>query len=207
MKILTLSDKILPFIYSPKVKKRFTDIDFIIGCGDLPYDYLEYVLNALDKPLFFVHGNHDQKVETRSGIERNSPRGGMNLHRKVINFKNVLIAGIEGSNKYRPGDYQYTQFEMWLNVVSLVPKLYLNRLKYGRSLDIFVTHAPPQGIHDDTDLPHNGIIAFRWLIKNFSPEYFVHGHVHIYRPDTVSRTIIGKTMVVNTYGYQEIELE
>jgi Icc-related predicted phosphoesterase len=207
MKILTLSDKILPFIYSPKVKERFDNVDFIIGSGDLPYYYLEYAMNALDKPLFFVHGNHDPKVENYSNIEREAPRGGVNLHRKVMKFGNILIAGVEGSIRYRPGDYQYNQFEMWLNVISLVPRLYINRLKYGRSLDIFVTHAPPKGVHDDTDLPHRGIIAFRWLIDNFYPRYFVHGHVHVYRPNTDTRSVVGKTIVINTYGYQEIELE
>ena len=54
MKVLSLSDKIVSFIYSPKVRDRFSDVDLVIGCGDLPYYYLEYVLNALDQPLYFV---------------------------------------------------------------------------------------------------------------------------------------------------------
>ena len=205
MKILMLSDKMLPFIHSPSVKDRFGDVELIIGCGDLPYYYLEYVLNALGKPLFFVHGNHDRKVEVKSGIERDAPRGGVNIHRKIVNHKGILIGGIEGSIRYRPGAFQYTQTEMWTNVLSLVPKLLYNRINYGRSLDIFVSHAPPKGIHDDTDLPHQGIEAFRWLIEKFSPKYFLHGHVHVYRPDISVKTKVGDTMIINAYGYQEIE--
>jgi len=56
MKILSLSDKTISFIYSPQVQNRFQGVDLIIGCGDLPYYYLEYALNALDVPLFFCEG-------------------------------------------------------------------------------------------------------------------------------------------------------
>jgi Icc-related predicted phosphoesterase len=41
----------------------------------------------------------------------------------------------------------------------------LNKLKYGRYLDILVTHAAPRGIHDAEDWTHIGIKAFNWLIK------------------------------------------
>jgi uncharacterized protein len=96
---------------------------------------------------------------------------------------------------------------MWTMVLSLVPGLILNRLRYGRYLDVFITHAPPWGVHDQEDLPHQGIKAFRWLIKNFQPAYHFHGHIHVYRPDTVTQTRLGRTMVINTYGHREIVLD
>ena len=40
MKVLSLSDKVVSFIYGPQVKCRFKDVDLVIGCGDLPYYYL-----------------------------------------------------------------------------------------------------------------------------------------------------------------------
>jgi len=91
-------------------------------------------------------------------------------------------------------------------VLSLVPKLLLNRLRYGRYLDIFVSHAPPWGIHDRPDLPHQGIKAFRWFLKTFRPAYHFHGHVHVYRPDAITETRFHQTLVVNTYGYREMEI-
>ena len=57
----------MSFIYSPQVRGRFEDIDLVLGCGDLPYFYLEYVLTALNVPLFFVRGNHANKVEYGAG--------------------------------------------------------------------------------------------------------------------------------------------
>jgi len=207
MRILALSDKIVPFIYSPQVKRRFQGVDLILGCGDLAYYYLEYVLNALDISLFFVRGNHDEVVEYAVEGQRTAPHGGLDLHRRLVHHEGLLLAGVEGSLRYRPGNFQYTQAQMWGHVFSLVPGLIKNRLIYGRYLDILITHAPPDGIHDDTDLPHRGIKAFRWLIKVFQPAYFFHGHVHIYRPDTANETCIGNTQVINSFGFREVEVK
>lgn len=204
IKVLSLSDTIVRFVYSPKIRSHFKDIDLILGCGDLEYYYLEYVLTALNAPLFFVRGNHDKVVEYSGIGQRTAPGGGVDLHRKVIRYKGLLLAGVEGSLRYRYGQFQYTQAEMWQNVFSLVPALLYNRLRYGRFLDIFVTHAPPSGIHDREDLTHQGIRAFRWLIRVFQPAYHFHGHIHIYRPDEVTETLIGATRIINTFSYREM---
>lgn len=205
-KILSLSDTIVPFIYSTQVRKRFKNVDLILGCGDLKYYYLEYVLNALDVPLFFVRGNHDKVVEYNEAGQRTAPAGAVDLHRRVINHDGLLLAGVEGSLRYRPGKFQYTQQDMWAHVLSLVPQLLLNRLQYGRYLDIFVSHAPAWGIQDREDLPHQGIKAFRWLLKVFKPAYHIHGHVHLYNPENERRTRFGRTCVVNTYRFQVTQM-
>lgn len=206
MKILSLSDATVPFIYSPQVRARFSDIDFILGCGDLSYVYLEYVLTALNVPLFYVRGNHDKVVEYTSWGQRTAPAGGTNLHRTMVRHKDLILAGVEGSLRYRPGRYQYSQGEMWGHVLRLVPALLANRILYGRFLDVFVTHAPPAGIHDAEDLPHQGINAFRWLLEVFKPAYHFHGHIHFYHPDTITETRFKRTQVINTYRFRETEL-
>ena len=207
MKVLALSDKVISFIYSPQVRDRFRDADIIIGCGDLSYFYLEYVMNALNKPLFFIRGNHDRTAEYSANIMRTYPHGGIDLHRRVLNHKGLLLAGVEGSLRYRPGHFQYSQSEMWWHVLALVPTLVYNRLMHGRYLDIFITHAPPASIHDCDDLPHQGIAAFLWLLKVFKPAYHFHGHVHRYRPDDVSRTKFQQSYVINTYPYCDMDME
>lgn len=206
MKILSVSDIELGLIYSTHIAKRFSDVDVIISCGDLPYYYLEFMISMLDKPLYFVRGNHASKHEYGVGGVRTAPWGAINLHRKVLRAANgLLLAGIEGSLRYNRGPYQYTQEEMWWMVLSMVPALLVNKLRFGRYLDIFITHAPPWKIGDMEDLPHQGIKAFRWLIKTFQPAYHLHGHIHIYRSDKTEPVRVGRTLVVNTYGYREIE--
>jgi Icc-related predicted phosphoesterase len=91
---------------------------------------------------------------------------------------------------------------MWWHVFSLAPRLMVNRLLYGRYLDVFITHASPWGIHDQPDLPHQGIKAFRWFDRVFTPAYHFHGHIHVYRPDTSLETKFNHTWVINTFGYR-----
>jgi len=49
--------------------------------------------------------------------------------------------------------------------------------------------------------------AFRWLIQTFKPGYHFHGHIHVYRQDTVTHTQFQDTQVINTYGYLETILD
>jgi Icc-related predicted phosphoesterase len=207
IKALSLSDIPVQFIYSSQVRRRFADAEIVIGCGDLPYYYLEYVLGSLDVPLYYVRGNHDKETEYEAEGERVAPVGGVNLHRKVVNEQGLLLAGVEGSLRYRTGPFQYSQKEMWFHIFSLIPALLVNRALYGRYLDVFVTHSPPAGIHDKSDLPHQGIKAFRWFIEVFQPGYHLHGHIHIYRPDAITETKHGQTRVINTFGFRETTIE
>ena len=134
------------------------------------------------------------------------PLGAIDLHRKVLRSESgLLLAGIEGCNRYNKGPYQYTQGEMWQMVLELAPRLMINKIRYGRFLDLFISHAPPWQIHDQDDWPHQGIKAFRWLIQVFKPRYHLHGHIHIYHNNAVRETQIGPTTVMNVYGYREFE--
>lgn len=207
MNILSISDVVIPFIRSHEISKRFREVDFVIACGDLPYYYQEYIIKHLNIPLYFVRGNHDCLIEHGSDGERTAPRGGIDLHQGTVHKHNLLLAGVEGSIRYnQQGDFQYSQSEMWGHVLRLVPRLLLNRLIYGRYLDIFVTHASPWEIHDKPDWPHQGIRAFAWLLKHFKPKYHFHGHNHIEWPDTIIETQVGETLVINTYGYRQQDL-
>ena len=60
-RILAVSDIELPYIYKAVGGKTFKDIDFVISCGDLPNEYLGYIISMLNKDLYYVRGNHAQK--------------------------------------------------------------------------------------------------------------------------------------------------
>jgi Icc-related predicted phosphoesterase len=202
MNILAVSDKIVDWIYNPKIRLVLSDIDIALGCGDLPMEYLEFIVSSLDIPVYYVHGNHSLPNHTN----KQEAHGSLCLHSKVIAYQGYTFAGIDGSLRYNYGIYQYSQFGMWLYVIKLVPSIITNKRKYGNYLDVFITHAPPWGIHDQSDLPHRGIKAFRWFIAIFQPAYHFHGHIHVYRPDAIIYTQFGKTKVVNAYGYQKVSL-
>jgi uncharacterized protein len=207
MKILAVSDIELGLIYSAGISERFKDIDLIVSCGDLPYFYLEFMVSMLNKPLYFVHGNHANQVEHTAAGYKYKPDGGTNLHKRIVHEQGLSIAGVEGCLQYNYGPYQYSQAEMWYYVFSLIPGLLINKVRTGRYLDIFVTHAPPWHIHDQDDRPHQGIKAFRWFDHIFQPRYHLHGHIHIYRNDTPITTRFEQTSITNVYGYRMITIE
>ncbi|MFW5799606.1 MAG: metallophosphoesterase family protein [Spirochaetota bacterium] len=227
MKFLTISDVVLDNLYSEHIKDRFHNIDAVLACGDLPHNYIDYIISMLDVPLYFVLGNHDtyyynferERNKYRLDfypslfptiqIERNVYKlsfGGINLHMKIVDFNGVLIGGLEGSMRYNNKILQYTESEMWWNMVKMVPKLIFNKVTKGRYIDILITHAPPFGIHDQEDPCHKGFKTFLTFMKLFRPKYLIHGHIHLYDNYTAIKDTYKDTIVLNTYGYQIIEI-
>jgi Icc-related predicted phosphoesterase len=205
VKILAVSDQIVERVYTLSSNGHFQDVELILGCGDMPYTYLEYLVTILNTPMFYVPGNHDPQFDTRS--EKAHAEGGSNLDLKIVRYKKFLIGGFGGSIRYRPdGTNQYTQAEAYARAYRLLPYLYINRMQYGRALDILISHSPPFGIHDDTDPAHNGLKALNWLIRIAQPRYHFHGHTHFYKRNLANaETMIGITKVVNVYPYKKIE--
>ena len=58
MKLLCIADHVDPIIYSTGLKARFPDVDLVLSAGDLSLDYYDFIVSSLNKPLYFVFGNH-----------------------------------------------------------------------------------------------------------------------------------------------------
>jgi Icc-related predicted phosphoesterase len=202
MKILCVSDQIDPLVYSDSIKTRFADVDMILGAGDLHVEYLDFIVSNLNKPLFFVLGNHH--TQNMIGDWSCCPDT-MNIGSKVRQEGGIIVAGLGGSMRYNLGPNQFTDFQMFLEIAKLVPALLYNRLFRKRYLDILLTHAPPKGIHDKPDICHSGFKAFLWFIKIFKPKYLVHGHIHLYDLKDIRCTRCMQTEVVNAYGHYVID--
>jgi calcineurin-like phosphoesterase family protein len=210
IKILTVSDKVDEMLYSPAIRRLCADVDLVLGCGDLPFYYLEFIVTMLGGPLFYVVGNHANAVRMQYEPREKwqYPGGCENIDGRVVRYQNVLIAGLEGSMRYNSNPYfQYTEREMAWKMWQLAPSLIWNKLFYGRYVDILITHAPPQGIHDKPDRCHRGFRAFVTFMERFRPRYLIHGHVHVYSPLETIETVYGDTTVINTYGYRTLEID
>jgi Icc-related predicted phosphoesterase len=206
MKILALSDSVVAGVYSPNICQKYAGVDLVIGCGDLPYYYLEYVVTMLPADLYYVHGNHDKPQVMSSGITVTEPRGCVSLDGRTLRVGNTILAGLGGSMRYTPGAaHQYSEVEMRQRIFRLLPSLMLNKIRYGRYLDILVAHSPAHGIHDGSDLPHRGFNSFLTLMRLFKPRLMLHGHVHIYRTSTVVTTPYMQTTVINVYPERLVE--
>ncbi len=196
MKILTVSDRVEPTLYDSFEHDRYHGIDLILSCGDLPPEYLTFLVSKFNTPLYYVCGNHDIRFQSKT------PSGCRNLHAEMIQFRGVNILGLEGSRWYNGGPYQYTERVM---------KRIIKRLRFKiwrkKGINIVITHAPPRKIHDAEDRCHRGFKSFLKLIYNYSPDYFIHGHIHKMFEDPSQRvTLLNHTKVINTYGYYIFEI-
>ncbi|HEY5731033.1 MAG TPA: metallophosphoesterase [Anaerolineales bacterium] len=206
MKILAVSDEVVERLYSLCNNGHFNDIELIIGCGDLPYPYLENIVTFLNVPLLYVPGNHDPTFSPEDS--KTYAEGGSNLDQKLIRLKTFLIGGLGGCIQYHPGGTnQYTQTDAYLRTFRMLPRLLMNRINYGRYLDILITHSPPFGIHDDNTQVHTGLKAINWLINIAKPRYHLHGHTHFYRRNLeASKSTHRGTKIINVHPYKVLDV-
>jgi len=202
LKLLCVAERIDSFVFSKFIKERF-DVDGVLCAGDIPLDYIDFLASSLEKPVFIISGNHHFYSATDEKPNAEPVRSC--LHRTIAG-KDVLIAGASGSIRCNKNPLQYTDAQMFFHIFALIPALIVNKLKYGRYLDIFLTHAPPLGINDYADPCHRGFIAYRWFIERFKPRFHVHGHIHLYDPKAVRAVQYKNTTVVNACGHCVIEL-
>ncbi len=219
MKILCVSDQIDPLIYSNSIKERFGDVDLVVSAGDLPMDYLGFIVSTLNKSLLFVFGNHNLKelvyyrpsTEDRLSMRRatmdNCDSGATYIGFRVKREQGITFMGLGGSIQYNHGPNQFTDGQMMRQIIRRIPRLCINKLLHGRWLDVLVTHAPPQGIHDKSDPCHRGFKSFLWFMRVFKPRYLIHGHIHLYDLNDVRSTQYDETLVVNAYSHYLIDTE
>jgi Icc-related predicted phosphoesterase len=206
-KILTVSDQVVERIYTLAADGHFQDVDLILGCGDLPYTYLEYLLSILNVPLYYVPGNHDPAYNIHRPLSY--AEGGSNLDLKTASDNGLLLAGLGGSIRYRPdGVNQYTQRQAFSRAYRLLLRLLVSQKRYGRKLDILITHSPPFGVHDDDSQAHQGLKALNFLIHTVQPRYLFHGHTHFFRHNLEECvTQVGRTIIMNIFPYKVIEID
>lgn len=167
MKILIIADEENKGLWDFYSKDKTKDIDFIISCGDLHPDYLQFLVTMAACPLYYVRGNHDHHYDA------NPPLGCTPLDDDVVVEHGIRIAGLGGCMRYHPGADMYTEKEMKARVKKLNRKIF-----WKKGVDILVTHAPAAGYGDMDDLPHKGFECFNKFLDKWKPQYMLHGHVH-----------------------------
>ena len=173
MKILFLADEESKMYWEYFKKEDFKGIDVIVSCGDLNPSYLSFLTTMVGVPLLYVHGNHDDKYNVKP------PEGCICIEDEIYEYEGVRFLGLGGSNRYKPGENQYTQKEMTKRVKKLWWKLKRNK----------------------------GFDVFNRLIEQYRPKYFVHGHVHMsYGRQFVRLDKVGETTVINAYEKYIVEI-
>jgi uncharacterized protein len=219
MRVLCVADHVDPLVYTSTIKERMNDVDLVLSAGDLPMEYHGFIVSCLNKPLLFVFGNHNLK-RMKYFVKRREPSygwdddpyhlqrfGSIHVGGKVVLRKGLIVAGLGGSMLYNKGPNQFTDFQMTMRALRLIPKLLWNRVFHGRYVDILLTHAPPREINDRPDRCHTGFGVFLWLMRTFKPRYLVHGHVHLYDLNARRRARYRETIVINAYNHVLLDVE
>lgn len=196
MKILVIGDEPSKSLWDYYDRKKLEGIDLILSSGDLPSEYLSFLVTFASCPVLYVHGNHDEKYEKKP------PEGCICIDDNIYEYEGIRILGLGGSMRYRKGDHQFTEKEMKQRVIKLFFKIWKKN-----GFDILLTHAPAQGINDQMDLPHRGFEIFRSLMERYEPKFMIHGHVHMnYGYQVPRETKYHNTIVVNAYEKYIIEI-
>ena len=192
--------------------------DLILGCGDLPFEYLGYLMNALDVPLVFVPGNHDPDLSgyrvSRAGLTLRAglparapwPDGAVSADGRVVDVAGLRIAGW-GLPPLPPRPQPVQR------PAAGAPQPSAGRpcpapatSREAHQVDVLLSHAPPLGVGDGSDPVHQGFPALNVLTARLQPAALLHGHVD---PDPAGREDhrLGRTIVRNVTGWQLFDLE
>jgi len=183
VRVLAVSDEVSEALWADPSLARGAEL--ILACGDLPFEYLGYLMNALDVPLVFVPGNHDPDVSgyrtSRAGLTLRAglparppwPSGAISADGQVVDVAGLRIAGLGGSRRYTPGPNQYTDWQQGRRGRRLALRARLRR----RRVQVLLSHAPPAGVGDGPDAPHQGFPILNALARQLSPGLLLHGHV------------------------------
>ncbi len=196
MKILVISDVACKALWDYFDKSRLEGIDLILSSGDLPANYLSFLVTFAPCPVLYVRGNHDDSYAEKP------PEGCICIEDKIYVHEGVRILGLGGSMRYNDGINQFTEKDMAKRVRRMRWKI-----KRKKGFDILLTHSPALGINDEYDLPHWGFKAFLDMLDKYSPKYMVHGHVHMNYGASIPReTQYHDTTVINAYERYILEI-
>ncbi len=191
MRVLTVSDTVVHELYEEFDPALVRGVELILACGDLPPEYLSFLRDRVDAPLYYVLGNHDIRYR------ESPPVGCTYIHRRLLLVGGYRLLGLSGSRWYNGGINQYHESEM----KKIIRSLWL-QLRLAGGVDIVISHAPPRHVGDLDDPCHKGFTCYRTLIRKYAPQWFIHGHVHARFAGKNERIIrLHSTRVLNTCGY------
>lgn len=204
-RILALADEVDGALESPATRESLLPLDLIVGCGDLPVDYLRFVTDAFESvPLAYVRGNHDVGGDWATGdaatVHLPEPlsdgRPWTDGQLTVVGFSGIPRVGGRGlqvGSVTRLGQV----VEAWLRIGR----------RMGESPVLMISHVAPRGINDGPDRVHRGSRGLRWLANRIHPPLWLHGHTTLITRRFEDRSVVRDgTLFYNAFGAVLVEL-
>lgn len=197
MRVLAVSDVDSKYYFDYYAPGKLDGIDLILACGDLHREYLEFLVTMSNRPVLYVHGNHDESYDRRP------PEGCVCIDDQIYVWNGVRILGLGGSHRYRDGKYMFTEKEMRRRIRRLRFQLWRHK-----GFDILLTHAPARHINDFDSVFHRGFECFAELLDKYRPKCFIHGHIHKnYGVLILQKTVYKDTAIINAYDHCTFDYE
>ena len=164
LKLIVVSDTHGDLGFGNKFEEFFSGVaayDLCLILGDLcPYE-LERVLTLVPKEkLLALRGNHDRPdLLDQFGIP--------NLNGKTVTHRGVTFAGIEGSFRYKKGEWpMYTHYESLLLASGM-----------SKGADVLLTH-DRAFLSAQYDHAHAGLAGITYYLFEHGIPLHIHGHLH-----------------------------
>jgi hypothetical protein len=234
VRILAVSDEVDDRLQATELRRMAPDL--IVSCGDVPFERLGELADASGAAVVFVPGNHDPDLSgyrpSRHGLVVRSgfvsaapwPAGTINTDGRVTEIAGIVVAGLGGSRRYRPGPNQYSERRQARRGRHLVARARWRALRQRRAIDVLLTHAGPRRSGDERagdrrpgdavsvddllregeDLAHQGFASYVGLVRALRPRLLLHGHTApaVAPPDRW----LGGTQVVNVFDHRLLDL-
>jgi uncharacterized protein len=199
IRFLVASDAPEPGLQHLVNREAMGELDGILGCGDLEPEWLAFLADSFNTPLVYVRGNHDRGGEW---YERPLPVPAWLTTGRIEHLAGIPIVGLEwpgvddAGNRRRP-------WLAWRQALGIARRLIGAHL--WRAPLIVISHVPPAGVGDASDIYHVGFDAYHWLLDRLAPPIWLHGHT---TTASVTRLVerSGPTVVANATGALLLEL-
>ena len=167
-------------------KDKIAEANLVCILGDMYRLEVQLLYDFVKVPIIAIHGNHDVE-DTYSGMDIYM------LHQSSVMLSNgLVVAGFEGSSKYKPSQiYGVTQDESIEECIKIP------------ICDILVCHDGPLGYCGDIhDVAHCGLKGITDYINRVQPKILFYGHHHKNR-----NYKIGNTDCYNVYELGMFDIE
>lgn len=202
IRFLAVSDVQEPALEHAVNRDALGRLDGIIGCGDLPPSWLNFLGDAFHAPVIYVRGNHDHGGAWAAD-SRLVPAWLDSGH--TDRLAGIEVGGLEWPGVDERGN-QRRPWRAWRHSLGLVRRVAAARATGHGEPILVISHVPPRGAGDvATDAYHVGFGAYRWLLDLLRPPLWLHGHT---TTASVASLLVqsGRTAVVNVTGAVLVDL-
>ena len=160
--ILIITDTHNCLYYDKKEIEKIKDAkyDICLLLGDVTNSDIYEILKIVPyNKIYGLLGNHD-------GLDRFEESKIRSLNGQVITVNNVRIAGLQGSHRYKVGNYGMYSHEESIKIADRIPEA-----------DILVSHDRPF-TKDNNDNVHDGLKGVTYYCYKNHIKLEIHGHLH-----------------------------